>query len=60
MPVYIKNNKAVTKDTRQKKAKRAENMANRIVWTIKPITHVKESAKLYNRKKLKKPGKFDM
>ena len=35
------------------KAKKVK--AYRGTWSIKPVTRVKESGKLYNRKKFKKP-----
>lgn len=53
MPVYIKNNKAVTKDTRTKKAIKADNAKQRVMWDINPATRIKESDKGYDRNKLK-------
>ena len=55
MAVYVKNNKAVIKDTRSKKAKKADNAARRTTWAIKPITKIKPSAKVYSRKNQSKP-----
>ena len=40
----------VPMDKMSKKARKALAKEKRNVWTMKPITHVKESARIYNRK----------
>lgn len=57
MIARIKNNKAVLKDTRTKKAKRADAAKQRNTWTIKPITRIKPNAKIYNRNAWKRAEK---
>lgn len=59
MTVHIKNEKAVLKDTRTKKAIHAENSARRSMWAIRPTTRVKPSAKVYNRKKTRHEAGYD-
>jgi hypothetical protein len=36
-----------------KKTQRAENAKRRTMWAISPTTRVKQSKKIYNRKKIK-------
>lgn len=52
MTVYIKNGKAVIKDTRAKKRRREEAAKKRKTWAISPVTRTVRNAKAYNRKRL--------
>ena len=44
--------KFISKEKLSKKAKRAKNAEQRVVWAFRPATKVKKSAKLYDRKRL--------
>lgn len=52
MAVYIKNGKAVIKDTRSKKRRREEAAKKRKTWAISPVTRTVRNAKAYDRKRL--------
>ena len=41
----------VSRDKMSRKARRALDMERRIVWYVRPVTRVRESAKICNRKK---------
>lgn len=42
----------ISKDKMSKKTKRELNSAKRMVWDFKPVTRIKPSAKVYNRKRM--------
>lgn len=41
----------VSRDKMSRKARRALDLERRIVWSVRPVTRIRESAKIYNRKK---------
>ena len=49
--------KFIPKEKRSKKEQKAMNAAQRNLWNINPVTRIKESAKKYNRNKVKRETK---
>lgn len=49
--------KFIPKEKRSKKEQKAMNAAQRNVWSRNPVTRIKESAKKYNRNKVKRETK---
>jgi len=48
----MSNNRRFVPETKMNKQSRKDiNKQNRNMWTINPVSRVKESGKLYNRKK---------
>lgn len=48
----MSNNRRFVPETKMSKRSRADlNKQNRNTWTINPVSRVKDSAKLYNRKR---------
>jgi len=43
----------VSYSKKSKKAKREADVSKRVVWGFSPVTRVKQSKKIYNRKKVK-------
>lgn len=47
--------KLVSKSKLSKKARRELNAKKRVTWDFSPVSRVKESKKVYNRKRLQLP-----